>query len=73
MGMVIDFIPGAARYPDAVLEQAKGQYDAVMVLGYDYAGKLNVRATLNLNHAEILFLIETFKLKLLSGEYGGDD
>lgn len=58
--------------PDTVIESAKGQYESVLVLGYDDNGALDARASLNLQAKDILFLIESFKLKLLSGDYADE-
>jgi len=67
---VIKFYPlGTAKEPDSVLEKAVGNYDEVMIIGYDKKGELDVRATLGLEHKDFLFMIEVFKLKLLSGDY----
>lgn len=58
-----------AANPDVVLKEAIGEYDSVMILGYKPDGSFDARASLNLNHEKILFLIEYFKHKLLSGDY----
>lgn len=54
---------------DPVLEAAIGQYQSVVVIGYDNNGELDARASRNLRGHEILWLIEAFKMKLLNGEY----
>ena len=61
--------PDKERSADAVLTSAMGEYDSVVVLGWDHDGELVVHSTLNINAAQILFLIEQFKLKLLQGDY----
>jgi len=67
---VVKFYPkDAATNADAVLEQAVGHYDEVMVIGYDADGGLDVRATLGLKDADVLWLVEMFKAKLLNGDY----
>ena len=58
-----------AMSADPVLKAAIGQYQSVVVIGYDSEGALDARASLNLRGHEILWLIEAFKLKLLNGEY----
>lgn len=58
--------------PDTVLDAAKGQYESVLVLGYDENGVLDARASLNMQAKDILFLVECFKLKLLNGDYADD-
>lgn len=74
MGEVIKIYPeGSAKYPDAVLEQAVGVYESVFIIGYDQDGKLDVRASTNLACKDILWLIETFKSKMLNGDYYEED
>ena len=58
-----------ANNPDIVLKNSISEYDSVLVLGYNHDGSFDARASLNLNHEKILFLIEYFKHKLLSGDY----
>ena len=59
----------AAKNPDNVLEQAIGVYESVVILGYDKDGDMDVRASTNLSHEQVLWLIESFKLSLLDGDY----
>ncbi len=67
---VVKFYPKeAARDADAVLEQALGQYSEVLVIGWNKDGFLDPRATLGLKNGDILWLIESFKAKLLAGDY----
>lgn len=56
----------AARNPDAVLEQAIGQYDKVLVLGWDKDGNLDARASTNADRKDLLWMLEGFKLDLFS-------
>lgn len=72
---IVKFYPkDAGKDADAVLEQAVGQYSEVLILGWDKDGDLDVRATLGLKDgADLLWLIETFKLKLLKGDYLPED
>ena len=63
---IVDKTP--AIEPDTVLDEAKGAYESVVVIGFDHHGDLDVRASLNISAATILFMIEKFKLDLLSGE-----
>lgn len=70
MSNVIKIYPaGSAKDPDAVLDQASGNYGSVLVIGWDREGSLDVRSSTNLDHKEILWLIEVFKQKLVSGDY----
>lgn len=61
--------PDAAKDPDVVLESAMGNYDSVLVIGYNKEGFLDPRASLNLDHKEIMWLISVFQHKLLNGDY----
>lgn len=57
--------------PDVVLEEAKGEYSEVFILGYDNDGALDVRSSTNWDVKSILFAIEQFKNKMLNGDYRG--
>lgn len=74
MGNVHKFYPrNAAEHADNVLEQAIGCYDQVLILGWDKNGHLDARATLGLKDGgDVLWLIESFKHKMLSGDYQED-
>jgi hypothetical protein len=67
MNVVASILP--AMSADPVLENAIGKYQSVVVIGYDPEGQLQAAASLNLRSHEILWLIESFKHKLLSGEF----
>ena len=68
---IVKFYPkNAAQNPDAVLEQALGQYDQVFVIGYDKDGCLDVCGSTNFTIRDIFFALEAFKFKVLNGEYG---
>ena len=75
MADVVKFYPqNAAENPDNVLEQAIGDYSEVLILGWDKDGNLDARATLGLKDGgDVLWLIEAFKHKLMSGDFTGDD
>ena len=67
---VVKFYPkNAAENPDAVLEQAIGQYQDVLIIGWDKDGLMDARSSLGLSRDNVLWLIEEFKLKLLNGDY----
>lgn len=67
---VVKFYPmNAALNPDNVFEQAIGQYESVFIVGYNKEGEFDPRASLNLQQKDILWLIETFKTKMLNGDY----
>ena len=74
MGEVHKFYPrNAAESADNVLEQAIGQYDQVLIIGWDKDGNLDARATLGLKDGgDVLWLIELFRHKLMAGDYQAD-
>ena len=54
---------------DQVLEKSKGTYKAMLVIGYNQDGYLEVNTTKNLDCAQVLWLIENYKKLLLEDEY----
>lgn len=67
MSNVTKFYPrNAADNPDAVLEQAVGQFAKVVVIGTDHCGVVGVCASLNLSDEQVIYLMERFKHDLLS-------
>jgi hypothetical protein len=75
MSDVVKFYPkDAAKDADNVLEQAIGEFDEVLILGWrkDAEGTMDARATLGLKNGDMLWLIERFKFNLLSGDYEGE-
>ena len=75
MDNVTKFYPkGAAKDADNVLEQAMGRYSEVLIIGYGKDGNFDARATLGLKDGgDILWLLETLKFNLMSGEYAGEE
>jgi hypothetical protein len=63
----------AAKSPDAVLEQAVGNFDSVVVLGLNKEGRLDVRADLGLTDVEINWLLDKAKAFLVNGFVLGED
>lgn len=73
MGSIVKFPDmNAAIDPDVVLEQAKGAFESVVIIGWDKDGALDARSTFNLSAAEINWLISVFQQKLLRGDYSDD-
>lgn len=72
---VVKFYPkDAAKDADAVIEQAVGNFSEVLIVGWDKEGFLDARATIGLKDGgDILWLIESFKTKLMNGDYAGGD
>lgn len=71
---VVKFYPrNAADNPDNVLEQAVGEYESVLILGWNRDGNLDVRSSSNLvDGGDLLWLVEKFKFNLLAGDYSGE-
>lgn len=70
MAEIIDlFQKEPAENPDTVLEKAIGNYESVVVIGWDKDGILDARASLNINSEQINWLISIFQRKLLNGDY----
>lgn len=63
---IIKFDPRDATTPDLVLERAMGQFKNVVVIGYDHDGELDCRADLETSRKDILWLIELFRMHLLT-------
>jgi len=73
MTKVINFPDvNAAVNPDTVLEEAKNEYNSLVIIGWDKHGNLDARATTNLSAAEVYWLISVFQQKLLQGDYLDD-
>lgn len=73
-GQIIKFFPAnAAQNPDMVLEQAIGVFKDVLIIGWDKDGVMDARSSeLFADGGEMLWLIETFKFNLMTGQYGGE-
>ena len=72
---VVKFYPAdAAKDADNVLEQAVGNYSEVLIVGWDKDGNFDARATLGLKDgANVLWLTEVFKFKLLNGDFSPNE
>lgn len=70
MKKITKFYPtDAAKDPDNVLEQAIGEYTDLLIIGWDKEDMFSARSNLGLDKSDLLFLIETFKTKLMNGNY----
>jgi hypothetical protein len=63
MANVIKLRPG--EDPDEVLQSAIGEYQSVVVIGWDKQDRFNGRSSLNLEAAEVILLIELLKSAIL--------
>ena len=57
-----------AHTPDDALEDAKGWFTDVLIVGFDHDGDVSTFCSAELPRAQALWLIEAFKTKLLAGE-----
>ena len=64
MAEVVKLHPAAD--PDEVLKAAEGKYESVVILGWTKDNGFSGRASLNLETADVLLLVEIFKAALLS-------
>ena len=55
-----------AEDPDEVLKSAIGVYDSVVILGWSKENSFSGRSTLNLEVADVLLLLELFKMAMMS-------
>ncbi len=58
--------------PDDVLEQSKGRCEAVLVIGYTEDDKMYINSTANLLQKDTLWLIESYKNMMITGEFDAD-
>ena len=64
MAEVVKLHPAAD--PDEVLKACAGVYESVVVLGWTKDDGFSGRASLNLETADVLLLVEIFKAALIS-------
>ena len=71
MSNTIKFYPkDAAKNPDAVLEQAIGEYQSLLIIGMTHEGELSARASLDMDETDALWIMEKFKHWLLTQDEG---
>ena len=74
MANILEFpTKNAAVNPDVVLREAIGNYESVILIGWNNDGELDFRASLNLCHANINWLIGVAQRKLLNGDYSSNE
>lgn len=55
----------AAKNADNVIEQSIGCFESILMIGYDKDGGLEVRASTNIDRANLLWLVEQAKSLIL--------
>lgn len=63
------YLNDASFTPDNILNNAIGSFNSLVIIGYDNNGCIDVRSSTGLDHGGVLWLVETFKKKLLNGDY----
>jgi hypothetical protein len=64
MSEIVKLYP--ASDPDEVLKAAQGAYESVVILGWTKDDGFSGRASLNLETADVLMLVEIFKAALIN-------
>ena len=64
MANIVKLHPAAD--PDEVLKAAEGKYESVVILGWTKDDGFSGRASLNLETADVLLLVEIFKAALIN-------
>ena len=72
MSNVISLMPEEASADD-VLESCKGDYSAVLVLGWSADELLQAKSTQSLDIKEIVYMVELFKQAVLTAGYVIDE
>jgi hypothetical protein len=54
---------------DEMLKEAAGNFKSAIIIGYDNDGYLSVNTTGNIKCRDILWMIEEYKIRLLSCEF----
>ena len=58
-----------ADNPDVVLEEAKGNYGNIFIIGFDKEGELDVRSDTKTTQEQVIWMLDKFKHKLMNGDY----
>jgi hypothetical protein len=72
MSNVVNLMPEDAT-ADEVLEDSKGSFKDVLILGWDEEGVLNAKSTASLDLKEIVYMIEVFKAVIITAGHEIDD
>ena len=72
MSNLINLMPEDAT-ADEVLEDAKGSYKDVLILGWDEEGMLTAKSTTSLDVKELVYMIEVFKSVVITAGHSIDE
>tara|TARA_A100001011_G_scaffold157293_1_gene165704 strand:+ start:2400 stop:2615 length:216 start_codon:yes stop_codon:yes gene_type:complete len=65
MSNVISLLPQEAT-ADEVLDECKGEFEQILVLGWTEEGMMSAKSTSSLDIKEIIYMIEVFKSVVIS-------
>ena len=65
MSNVISLLPQEAT-ADEVLDDCKGEFEQILVLGWTEEGMMSAKSTSSLDVKEIIYMIEVFKSVVIS-------
>ena len=65
MSNVISLLPQEAT-ADEVLDECKGEFEQILVLGWTEEGMMSAKSTSSLDVKEIIYMIEVFKSVVIS-------
>tara|TARA_R110002020_G_scaffold292210_4_gene507602 strand:- start:1512 stop:1727 length:216 start_codon:yes stop_codon:yes gene_type:complete len=65
MSNVISLLPEEAT-ADEVLDECKGEFEQILVLGWTEEGMMSAKSTSSLDVKEIIYMIEVFKSVVIS-------
>jgi len=65
MSNVISLLPEEAT-ADEVLDECKGEFEQILVLGWTEEGMMSAKSTTSLDVKEIIYMIEVFKSVIIS-------
>ncbi len=69
---IVKFRPrGYNNNPDAILEEAAGAYETVLLIGWNKDGSFDARGSIG-DGPNLLWLVEAFKTQLMNGDFMGD-
>ena len=67
---IIKFYPkNAADNPDNVLEKAVGQYEDIVLIGWNKDGSLDFRSGGDLTFSQIFWVLSLVQHKIINGDY----
>lgn len=72
-GVVKFYAKDAAKDPDVVLERAIGEFQDVLIIGWDKEDKLDVRSNIGMTPKDYLWMVKSFEFRLLCGDYFPDE